>query len=102
MGKKGKSSAPVAAPTPQVQTPDVDVAQLAAQKALDAREGAVTSVNAEEDEKQNATTTLASSAKVAPAQIAAAQPRPRKRAMDPASAMSNMNAGMNSAAILTG
>lgn len=101
MGKKGKSSAPVAAPTPQVQTPDVDVAQLAAQKALDAREGAVTSVNAEEEMKQQPSSTLASAAK-APAKAAQPAARPRKRAVDPASAMSSMGAGMNSAAILTG
>ena len=95
MGKKGSKAAPVATPTPQVQTPDVDVAQVAAQKALDAREGAVTATQASEEEQQKKTApTLAAAA-------APAQPRPRKRPMDPAS-MAAMSGGMNSSAVITG
>lgn len=95
MGKKGKST-PAATPTPQVETPDVDVAQLAAKKALDAREGAVNSVKAEEEENKQPTSMLAASAR--PAQ----QQRPRKRSVDPATSMASMAGGMNSAALITG
>lgn len=96
MGKKGNKAAPVATPTPQVQTPDVDVAQLAAKKALDAREGAMdATAAANEEDEQKQKMTMAS----APAQQAP-QRKPR-RAIDPATAMRGVG-GINTSAVLTG
>jgi hypothetical protein len=92
MGGKSKGApAPVATPTPQVETPNTDIAELAARRALDAKNGAVTAstTESEEDKKKMGT--------VAPMQ----QGRP-KRMKDPASTMTTTSGGMGSSAVLTG
>jgi len=92
MGGKSKGSpAPVAAPTPQVETPSTDLAELAARRALDAKNGAVTATTTETEEDKK------KMGAAAPMQ----QPR-TKRMKDPASTMTTQSGGMGSAAVLTG
>jgi len=109
-GKKSSAAAPVAAPA-QVQTPDVDVAQLAAKKALEARGDASASTSAtnadDESDGLKSSTMLASTGQ--PQRGAAPPPggqpaarRKPKPAMDPAAGMVSPMGGMGGPAVLTG
>jgi len=93
MGGKSKGT-PAPRPTgaPQVETPDTERAELAARRALDAKNGAVTSTTSEEDQK----------AAKAPGKLGTTQaPPPKRPRRDPAAGMMPAG-GMNTAAVLTG
>lgn len=94
MGKKGKSAAAPVTTTPQVQTPDIDVAQVAAEKALAAQGDVRASQSAEEESQKKQGAGLAMAA---PQQQQPRKPRPQR---DPA-ALAQVG-GMNTSAVLTG
>ena len=90
MGSKKSTPAPVQ-PTPQVQTPDVDVAQVAAEKAL-AAQGNVRSAQASEEDMQRR-----------PRMGDTADRRPPHRERDRAAVASTPAAGgMAASSVLTG
>lgn len=101
MGGKSKSSPPPPpVATPKVETPDVDVAQTAAMKAL-AAQADVRAQAAAEDESDGkpASTKLA---QAQPQQALTGPPRRRRPERDPASVANAATGGMASSAVLTG
>ena len=109
-GKKSSNPAPPVATTSPVKTPDIDVAQLAAKKALEARGDTAAATNAaveDEADGTKAATTLASTGqpqRATPTPSAQSQPVRRKPrpVADPASAITAAAGGINAPAILTG
>lgn len=92
MGGKKSKAAPAPVPTPQVATPDVDVATLAAEKALAAQGDVRATQDYEEEERRGRRGQLGQTQQ---------PPRPRPE-RDPA-AIANVPAGsMSSSAIITG
>lgn len=93
----GKSSKPApAAPTQQVQTPDVDVAQVAAEKALAAQGNILASTQGESEDqkKQQTQQQQLGQTKASP---------PPRRPRDAASVANAMpQGGMSTSAVLTG
>lgn len=90
MGRSKKSSTPP--PTPQVQTPDIDVATVAAQQALAAQGQANASAMEDERERRRAN-------KLSHASHTNHQPR---RERDTASMMQSPTGGVDTSAVLTG
>lgn len=89
-GKSSKAAAPAPAPMPQVETPSTDLAELAARRALDAKNGAVTASTTTESEDEMKPKTGG---------LGRTQQKPRRQ-KDMAAAMPT--GGMNTSAILTG
>lgn len=98
--RKSSAPAPVAQSTPQVQTPDVDVAQTAAMKAL-AAQGDVRGAQAAEEEQQSKPT--GALAQAAATQPPAAAPKRKRPERDPAAYATSARGGtLTSSAVLTG